>query len=269
MIDNPNIRDLAKKILGSRKYKELGIPIDTVINLLGQELPRHKSSKQALHIVRKKLHLIVAPYLGDLDYDQAQRELKDVFRTQDKKKIITTCHDLLSQHTSTRERLPYLSEFYKELFQRTGKPQTILDLACGLNPLALPWMNLPAKISYYAYDIHQPRVALINRFFKLSNLPQLAEVRDVLLAPPKQHADIAFFFKEAHRLEHRQHGSNRKLWSVLDVRYLLVSLPCHSLSGRFNLKDKMKKLVHDITNSFSWKVEEFIINDEIVFIIEK
>ncbi len=36
-----------------------------------------------------------------------------------------------------------------------------------------------------------------------------ARVQDILIKPPDVEADIAFFFKEAHRFEQRQHGCNR------------------------------------------------------------
>ena len=136
------------------------------------------------------------------------------------------CQTILAQHASTHERLPILEAFLpSEYLNFTGKPDIILDLACGLNPLALPWMGLPATVQYHAYDLHQPRVKMINRFFELMGLAPLAEVRDILLSPPEIEAPVAFFFKEAHRFEQRQHGCNVAFWNALRVRYLLVSLP--------------------------------------------
>ncbi|HEY60411.1 MAG TPA: hypothetical protein G4N92_06990 [Anaerolineae bacterium] len=269
MKTNPDIRNLADEILQSRKYRGLGIPIETVMDLLQQELKRHISQKQVLRVVRRKLHQIMAPYLGDLDYAQARQQLEGAFQTQDEVKIRLLCRDLLSQHISTHERLPNLSGFYENIFQRVGKPQTILDLACGLNPLALPWMNLPEDIQYHAYDIHKPRIELINRFFELSGLEPLAEVRDVLLTTPNQRADVAFLLKEPHRLELRRRGSNRELWAALNVSYLIISLPRYGLSSKFNLTEKIHKLVYGITDNYSWQIEESLFNDEIVFCIEK
>ena len=52
---------------------------------------------------------------------------------------------------------------------RTNASDRVLDLACGLHPLAFPWMGLPLTTQYYAYDIHQPRVDLIGHFFNFKS----------------------------------------------------------------------------------------------------
>ena len=130
-------------------------------------------------------------------------------------------------------------------------------------------MGLSEKINYYAYDIHQPRLTLINQFFELVGLPQLAIKQDVLVDPPQVEADVAFLFKEAHRFEQRQKGCNRPLWQALNVRYLLVSLPPQSLSGHYNLVERQRQLVQSIVKGLPWKVEEVLFKNEMVFIIDK
>ena len=47
---------------------------------------------------------------------------------------------------------------------------SILDLACAMHPFAHPWMNLPPDCPYLAYDLHQPRVDLINHFFQTAGI---------------------------------------------------------------------------------------------------
>lgn len=177
--------------------------------------------------------------------------------------------DVLEKHASTRERLPILVDFYRRIFKTTGIPNSILDLACGLNPFAIPFMNLPVSVSYRAYDLHQPRIELINNFFLLLGRLPFAEKRDILVDPPKEHADMAFFFKEAHRFEQRQHGCNRAFWESLNVRYLLVSLPSANLTGSRSMIDGQRILVDRTLKGLPWKVEELIFDTEIVFCIDK
>ncbi len=215
---------LIQELLSSRKYKGLDLPAETVRDLLARELPNHRSSKDALQEVRKKLHNIMAPYLGDPDYSVAAKTLEDAFQSGSSQSVKAACSQLLATHASTRERLKILDEFYPRLFSLTGSPKTILDLACGLNPLTFPWMGLPPDTCYYAFDIHRPRVTLINRFFELAGLAPLAACQDILVTPPQVQGDVAFLFKEAHRFEQRQRGYNRSLWLALQVPYLLVSL---------------------------------------------
>ena len=172
-------------------------------------------------------------------------------------------------HASTKERLPILADFYQKIFAITGIPTSILDLACGLNPFALPFMNLPASISYRAFDLHQPRIDLINEFFTLLGYPATAEKRDILVDPPQERADVAFFFKEAHRFEQRQHGCNRAFWESLNVNYLLVSLPTANLSGSHSMIDGQRILVERTIKDKPWSVQELVFDTEIVFCINK
>jgi 16S rRNA (guanine(1405)-N(7))-methyltransferase len=192
---------LISEILSARKYRDLDLSSDTVRSLLEQELPRHKSEKDAVHSVRQKLHNVVASYLGDPDYAQAAQSLSDAFATRDAKSVRQACTAILDAHQSTHERMAILDGFYPALWQITGLPHTIFDLACGLNPFAFLWMGLPTTVQYHAYDIVGPRVNLVNHFFGLMDRDPLAEVRDILVAPPEGEADVAIFFKEAHRFE--------------------------------------------------------------------
>jgi 16S rRNA (guanine(1405)-N(7))-methyltransferase len=263
------INRAAAEILSSRKYRALGIPDETVRDLLEQELPRHRTQRQALDSVRRKLHNIVAPYLGDPDYAGAARDLDQAFASDNENDVRKVCRQILDTHASTRERLPILNEFYTRLFACTGNPETILDLACGLNPFSFPWMGLPVSTRYYAYDLHHPRLDLINRYFRLQGLQPLAIHQDILVNPPEIKAEVALFFKEAHRFEQRQHGCNRVFWQALPVEHLLVSLPTASLSGRHSLLEGQRRLVHSTLEGLDWRVEEILFENEIVFWIRK
>jgi 16S rRNA (guanine(1405)-N(7))-methyltransferase len=262
------IQFFINEVCNSAKYKDMKLPAETVRDLIEQELPRHKQVKAALNNVRKKLHQVVAPYLGDPDYTQTTIDFSEAF-SDGKNAVEAACLKILASHASTKERLPNLPEFYEKLFSITGVPNTILDLACGLHPFAIPWMNLPRSTNYYAFDLHYPRVELINTFFKLDNRPQLAFYQDILVSPPQIAADVAFFFKEAHRFDQRLKGSNRQFWKSLAVKYLLVSLPSSSLSGKHDKIDQHKRLVYETIKDLNWPVTEIFFENELVFCIQK
>ncbi len=80
--------------------------------------------------------------------------------------IKAACQQVLVLHSSTRERLPILDSFYpRYLCSHRPSPDSILDLGCGLNPLALPWMGLPADAPrYIALDIDAERISFLNRY---------------------------------------------------------------------------------------------------------
>jgi len=267
--DEFDAQKMVKDILNSRKYRELGLNPATVKNLIRQEANQYDLWKTLRKSVRRKLHNIVAPYLGETDYDQLSKQLNHLDDVSlESPALKDFCRDVLSKHASTAERFPKITEFYTRLFTATGKPESILDLACGLHPLAFPWMGLPLSTQYHAYDIIQPRIDFINSFFEKIGLEPLAENRDILVHPPQNHADLGIFFKEAHRTEKRQPGCNRTFWDSLNVDVLAVSLPIKDLSGTHSLLDQHRALVSEnLPDNAS--VEELLFEDEIVFLIEK
>lgn len=260
---------LIDQILAMRQYRGLGIPRETIEDLIQHEAEADQHERTVLKKVHRKMHHLVADYLGDIDYEQAEKWLEEAYSAPDNGLIKETCTRIMTCHASTRERLPHLENFYHTIFAACGMPKSILDLACGLNPFALPWMNLPLATQYHAYDINTPRIKLINRFFQLEQKPTTGEVKDVLVDPPERSADLAFFFKEAHRMEQRRKGANRELWQALKVRTLVVSLPAASLSGQHNLSQQMRRLVDTTLSGLPWKVKVLLSGNEIIFCIQK
>jgi len=258
----------SNEILNSPKYRTIDIPVAMVASLYLLEAPNHKKLPDLHKAVRKKLHNIVANYLGNVDYEECEAALANATSISDNE-LKDICLQILSQHVSTQERIPNLDIFYKEIFERIGKPASILDLACGYHPFGIPWMNLDQNCNYYAYDIIEARVHLLNTFFSLLHRESLAFQQDILINPPQVEAEVAFFFKEAHRFEQRQKGCNRQFWQSLKVKNLLVTLPAASMTNRHQKTDQHRKLVYDNIQGMDWEVEEFQIGNELFFWIKK
>ncbi|MCB2202459.1 hypothetical protein KQH56_00480 [bacterium] len=258
---------LLTRILDTRKYRDSGLNPETVLDLIDQLAPKLSSEKALYKEVRRKLHNIVAPYLGEPDYAALYQRLDTIKNTNlVSPSLRAFCREVLGEHASTAERVPHLEGFYEKLFAATGTPASILDLACGLHPLGLPWMNLPQSTQYHAYDIVQPRVDFLNHFFLTLGMAPLAENRDILVDPPEIEADLGLFFKEAHRFEKRQPGCNRDFWASLNVNTLAISLPTENLSGTHSLLNQHRQLVED--NLSGSPIREAIqIENEIIFLI--
>lgn len=259
---------LLEKVLNTHKYRSAGLNPQTILDLIDQEAGQQPSEKALYKAVRRKLHNIVAPYLGDPDYAELSRRLSALSSPAiTAPELQAICLEALSAHASTAERIPGQAEFYQRLFAATGTPASILDLACALHPLAFPWMDLPLTTAYHAYDIVQPRVDFINHFFEAVGLQPLAENRDILVHPPEIEADLGIFFKEAHRFEKRQPGCNRAFWASLKVETLAVSLPTQNLAGTHSLLDQHRQLVE--ANCAPGRIrEELVFEKEVVFLID-
>lgn len=266
---DPIPADLLVQISTSKKYRLLNIPLETLTSLYLQEKARNLTVKEAVTNLKAKLHNIVAPYLDSLDYPEAVRWLDDLPEHPTDDDLKNVCRQILSCHSSTRERLSCLPDFFPMIFKRTGKPRVIIDLACGLNPFFLPWMGLDRSVRYHAIDLHEPRIDLINRFFHILGIAKLAVHDDFLVHPPEIPADIVFLLKEAHRLEMRQKGCNLGLWNNLRADWLIISLPAHNLSGKHSLISKHRALIKKLLGDSPWTIEEISFSNEIVFCVQK
>lgn len=267
MQDNDELEAVVAAVKESRKYRDTSE--QTIRELAAEALLQYKKQKQAIKAVRRRLHSIMAPYLGDPDYEAATSALEAAFASGDEEHIRTTCEGVLYAHLSTRERLPILDSFYDEIFAVTGSPQRLLDVACGLNPLALRWMDLAPNVEYFAYDIHEPRIDFINRYFQLEALPPLARLQDVALQPPREPGDVALFLKEMPRFERNYPGQGRVLLEVLPVKYLVISFPTVSTHGGRSLVQRYRDFFSELVQDKSWPVTELMFDGEMVFIAEK
>lgn len=267
MIIDKQLEAVVTAVKQSKKYRDTHE--ETIRELAATALKRYKKPKQAIKSVRTQLHSIMAPYLGDPDYEVAARELTTVFSTSDLEQIRATCRDIMHAHLSNRERLPLLDTFYRDIFTVTGKPQHLLDIACALNPLAFPWMDLPNDIEYLAYDIHEPRIDFLNHYFALQGLPQRAILQDVALHFPEEAGDVALFLKEMPRFERNYPGKGRPFLEALNVTWLVLSFPTISTHGGRNLTSRYRDFLYQLIDGHDWPVTELLFEGEIVFCVKK
>ena len=259
---------MTERVLHSRKYAGMELPADTIRDLIRQEAAAGRSAKDTESSMREKLHQIIAPYLGDPDYKAEELRLAEA-AAQGEDALRDWCLHILSVHTSSKERIPQMEAFYRAVFEHIGMPKSILDVACAFNPFAIPWMGLPKETAYYAYDLHTPRVHLLNSFFRVYGIEGRADVRDILLNPPDMPADAAFFFKEAHRFESRKKGCNRNFWISLPVKMIVVTLPAENLTGTHQMRERQRSLIEKNIEGLDWQVEETEIAGEMIFFIKK
>lgn len=269
MTPQPDVDAIVEQLGQSKKYREVGICDDTIRDIVITELARQKNPKEAVQAARKKLHEVVALYLGDPDYAADTQRMEATFATGDETAIKALCIDLMRIHDSTRERLALLDTFYAKIFEVTGVPQVVLDIACGLNPLSIPWMGLPAGARFYAYEIHQQRVDFLNRYLALQSMGGGAYNQDILVHHPREAGDVALLLKEIHRMEKRRHGIVLPLLDALAVRWIVLSSPVRSRTGRHAVKDVYREQVHGIIAERPWMITEIEFENELVYCVNK
>ncbi len=131
----------------------------------------NESLKERVARARSKLHQTCNAFRGgNLDYSAVTDEIRHITPEMDPSELKTDCRRWMGLHASTRERLPILKDFYDQIFRRLPEIHSVLDLASGLNPLALPWMPLSRQISYAAWDVYADMAGLLNTFLGIADI---------------------------------------------------------------------------------------------------
>jgi len=170
--------------------------------------------------VREKLHGITSAFMNENEYKRAQA-LAGEFCPEN-------LEDLLACHASTRERLPLtaMDELYRRIFEITGEPASLLDLACGMNPV------------YFTAKYPQMKVTGVDISGQSVNIIRIcggnAMHGDLLCenAVPEKRFDMALLFKILPLLDRQRSGAAMAVMQAISAQYIVVSFPTRTLGGR-------------------------------------
>ena len=243
------------------------IDADLVRKVAAQELEKRKSVKEAVKAARSKLHQVGTVYLDTALLKPASGD--DNGQSMDIASQKSWCLPLLEQHVSTKERLPFLDEFYETVFAALPPVHQVLDLACGLNPLCRPWMPLASEVPYVGWDIFSDVIQTINHFFFRFGYAGQAEMHDLTGYMPQEKADVIFLFKTLPCLEQLQKGFGQRLLQTLQANVMVVSFPARSLGGRNRgMVDHYDTYLQGILDERMWQVDSLSFPNETVYILK-
>lgn len=218
---------MLEKLLHSKKYQ--GVCPDTVRRVYAECRHKYKKPKDAEKAAREALHGITGAFLSREEAARCTADLQ-IWAAQGRDGALL--ESVLKHHASTRERLPLArtDAMYGRIFEVAGQPRTVLDLACGLNPLYLGARGIPVT----GVDISGEAVSVLNAAADSWNLPIRAICGDLLCenALPASRFHTALLFKILPLLERQRAGSATAVMSALDAEYLAVSFPTRTLGGR-------------------------------------
>jgi 16S rRNA (guanine(1405)-N(7))-methyltransferase len=268
-MDDRELDRLVEAVLGSPKYAT--VAPDFVRAIGAQELARRRKLKEAVKATKNKLHQVGGAYLsGRLDYAAWLAQLRAAVNSGDPAELRRACVRVMRHHSSTKERLPVLDAFYATALAGLPPIRTVLDVACGLNPLAIPWMGLAADAEYYACDVYRDMVDFLNEFLALIGVDGRAEVCDLSHACPTRKVDLALALKTIPCLEQVDKSAGRRLLGTLDASHLLVSFPARSLGGRDKgMPVNYESHFRELAAGKNWTVRRFEFATELAFLVSK
>lgn len=251
------------------KYREIS---ESLVRRVGaQELANTRNWKDAVKATRSKLHQVGGAYQeGGIRYPAWIEALEDLPRDLHHPEARDFCRRMMAAHASTKERLPLLDSFYAETLAAAAPLRSLLDVACGLNPLALAWMPAVDGIQYHACDIYGDMVDFLNRFFAHFQVDGRAWVCDLTAEIPAQPAQVALALKTIPCLEQLDKRIGPRLLEGLPADTLLVSFPARSLGGRGKgMPEFYEAHLRELIEGRGWAVQRFLYSTELAFVIRK
>jgi 16S rRNA (guanine(1405)-N(7))-methyltransferase len=266
--EEEQLEELVSSVLKSSKYRN--VSEDLIRNIGRRELSKGQNVKEAVKATKNKLHQIGGAYfLKKPDYDFWLKKLREA-KSSDESSFRETCAEIMSHHQSTRERLRILDQFYTRIFSLLPPVQSIMDVACGFNPLSIPWMPVSDEMEYYAYDVYKDLVDFINSFMIICNVQGRAEVREVILDTPEVEVDVAFLLNAIPCLDQIEKWAGLKVLEAINSNFLVVSFPVKSLCGREkNMRRHYETAFSKLTREKDWHIQKLEFMTEQVFLIKK
>ena len=269
MTDPTAVQSLVESVQAAAKYA--AIDRGLVLALVEQELSKGRSAKETIKAVRNKLHQVGSAYQEKfIDYAHLSELLAALPHDLHASQVIDFCREAMQEHTSTRERLSFLDHFYQEALAGIGPIHSLIDLACGLNPLALPWLPLAPHAKVFACDIYTDMADFLNAFYAHTQIDGHAFNCDLVHHIPQEKVQLALLLKTIPCLEQVDKTIGRRLLSGIQADHILVSFPVASLGGRGKgMRVNYDLHFMEIIDGLPWQVKRFDFSGELVFRLSK
>ena len=244
------LESIINKILEKKELK--GVSEETVRSFLNSYMKKHSMTESKIQALTENGKKVIIK-----DARAHLRNLVGRFHLKESKRkgflIKKSWPDLLKTHTSTKERL----EFYPKLkeYIYSLNPASILDLGCGLNPIAIA----EPSVTYYASDINNSDLDAVREYFKSRGIKGKVFFYDITLSQkdlPK--ADVVLMLKLVDFLEKISPKLTERLLSSLEFKHLIVSFSTRKLSGK-RMGSPDRKLFENLCkyNNYSFTKLEF------------
>jgi hypothetical protein len=243
-----------------KQKKELSGVSDNVVQYsLSNYLSKYKLSLDLLS--QSELKIIVKDIRAELRnlvgrFQISKKEPNNKFTNKE-------LDSLLKTHTSTAERL----EFYPELKKLISSlhVNSILDLACGLNPLALA----NKEVKYYASDINEKELVIIKDFFLKKGIRGEVFVYDLRkLKDDLPKADLCLLFKILDIIDDKKHKTTENILSKIPCKKVLVSFSTKKLSGK-RMSYPNRLWFEKMLQRYKYPFRKIETDNEVFYLIDK
>ncbi len=259
------VEDIIRQASSSDAYSD--IHPDVIRRVCEAEGRKGLKSRELVKSIRNRLHQIGGAYLpGDVDPVVFALELAPLSRNPSSPEIQAFCRRKMENHASTRERLPYVEHFFQDILDGLPHATSMIDLACGLTPLSIPWMPLAPGAEYTAMDMYGRLAKSLQAFFDHTGFNGKAEAADIISVPFDKQYDVAFILKTLPCLEQQGKGLATALVDRVNAKTLVISYPLRTLGGsRKGLGATYESDFNRLAEDRNWLIARFEFPNELVF----
>jgi 16S rRNA (guanine(1405)-N(7))-methyltransferase len=247
-----------------------------VLDKLGKvnygQFQRSKEHGELVKKVRAELREIYGVFI--MDGYKKRHSLLEELKKKPSLENLEIHNQILALHKSSKERLPYYPVVYKKIFEITGIPKKIIDLACGLNPISYPYIasaSLGSKPECIACDLAEKDLEFIQEYFDIMKIK--GSVKRIDLTKEKDYAnmvaDVAFLFKTLDSLEAVEWNISEKVFANLKSKFIVVSFATKSIGGKKTIRKEKRSWFERLVDRQGHSVKTFEIPGEIFYVISK
>lgn len=267
--EDAELERLTAAVREGRGYRTLCEPI---VRRIGEmELRKRRPWKETVKETRSRLHQIAGAYLeSPPPYAKWLETLRTADTAEARQGALVT---MMRRHASTAERLPELDGFYRAVFATLPPIRSVADIACGLNPLTIPWMGLAPGARYFAYDLYTDMMDFLQEAALLEPLLDhvalTAAASDVAGNPPGEEVDAALIMKFLPVLQQVDRGGAAAWLRGLRARFLIVTYPTRTLGGRnVGMAGFYAAQFLELIAPFGWSCARYEFDGELCFVVE-
>ena len=216
--------------------------LQSLVNLVRRKHELRGIAEEVIKKAIEKYQKAHALDISALSHSEEKQIVKDIraslrhitgrFRasTNERRKLLEkrNYQGLLLTHTSTAERISSYHLIRQKIEELA--PRSILDIGCGLNPIALAHQG----IDYHAVDINEEELQLIKEFFEQEHITGTVRVYDIrdIVSGDLPAVDLCLILKVFDVIERRGHKIAERILNAIDAPYFLISFSTKTLSGR-------------------------------------
>jgi 16S rRNA (guanine(1405)-N(7))-methyltransferase len=262
------VEDVIRQASASDAYKDIHPDVITRI-AKGEALKGYKP-REMIKSIRSKLHQVGGAYFPDvINPVNFKKELTILPRDLHSLAVKSFCLKKMEGHASTKERLPSIERFFNDILSDLPQIHSILDIACGLTPLSIPWMPLAAYPRYIALDMYTNLSLALSAFFDHIIVDGVPHTCDVISQPLDEQVDIAFILKTLPCLEQQQKGAGEAILDRIKAKHMLISYPLRTLGGnRKGLGATYEADFSVLAEKRGWHYKRFEFPNELAFRVD-